>query len=412
MLESQRIQERMSKLREQNQRCMVDAPADGLSPAASREVDNRTRELADLETKWRAALQREQELHADGERVDGETRELERLCRRASVGSIISAFLEKNETDGAEREAQQAASLGSDGIPWAMLAEPVQARQDADAGTPASVGTYQRPIIERVFARTATAALGTQMPSAGVGDELFYVTTAGASPSFVAGTGAKNAEAFTLSPFTLEPERLTAAYLIKQADTLRIRGYEASLRGDFTRAMGDALDKQLIGPGDAVVRGYLATPANGGIGARAAAGTEVDYSLALAESALAVDGIYAAGLSEAAWVVGDDTYRKLATLINTGSGQTSIQYHMAAMRRIMGSANVPAPASDVQEGIISRMGRMGVNAVCPVWGGGLRIIRDEVTQASTGRIRLTVLAFYDFRVLRPEAFQRTSLKLA
>ena len=65
-----------------------------------------------------------------------------------------------------------------------------------------------------------------------------------------------------------------------------------------------------------------------------------------------------------------------------------------------------------QEGIIAKLGSRGPFAVSPVWGGGPRIIRDEVTKAAEGQIRLTVLAFYNFRVLYTDAYERTSLKLA
>ena len=102
----------------------------------------------------------------------------------------------------------------------------------------------------------------------------------------------------------------------------------------------------------------------------------------------------------------------LATLLNSGNGITAAAYHTMAMRRLKATANLPDPASNVQEGIIAKMGARGPFAVAPVWGGGPRIIRDEVTKAAEGQIRLTVLAFYNFRVLYPDAYQRTSLKLA
>ena len=52
-----------------------------------------------------------------------------------------------------------------------------------------------------------------------------------------------------------------------------------------------------------------------------------------------------------------------------------------------------------------------MNAVAPVWEG-LRLIRDEVTQAAAGQIQVTAVALYNFKVLRPEGFVRTKIKVA
>ena len=71
----------------------------------------------------------------------------------------------------------------------------------------------------------------------------------------------------------------------------------------------------ILGLGNADQRGFRATSANGGLPARSGPSDTVTYELALAESAIGIDGIYANKLDELAWIVGDDTYRKLCTLI-------------------------------------------------------------------------------------------------
>ncbi len=404
MLESQRIQMRMSETREAMSRCAADTP-EGLA-----KFEKMRGTVADLERDWRAAVDREQV----GPRADGgESRALAELHGRASVRAIVDAAVNQHPTEGAEAEAQAAARVGGQGIPWGMLAEPEPAvRADADAGTPSTIGETQRPILDRVFARSSVAALGVAMPSAGVGDELYYVTTAGAPGAFASGKTAVDSSPFTLSPFELAPKRLSAGYLLLQENEQRIRGYDVALRGDLRMALSDRLDKQILGEGDANVRGFLATAANGGLAARTTATTAATYELALAEGVLGVDGVYASELSECAWCVGDDTYRKLATLVNAGSGETSAAYHARVMRRFKSTANLPAVSNTVQQGIIAKRGARITAAIAPVWGGGPRIIRDEVTKAAEGQIRLTVLAFYNFRVLYADAYQRTSLKLS
>ena len=67
----------------------------------------------------------------------------------------------------------------------------------------------------------------------------------------------------------------------------------------------------------------------------------------------------------------------------------------------MASANIPAAASDIQQGILAKLGAQDgfYNAVCPVWEG-LRLIRDEVTQAASGLVQVTAVALHNFKVVR------------
>ena len=65
----------------------------------------------------------------------------------------------------------------------------------------------------------------------------------------------------------------------------------------------------------------------------------------------------------------------------------------------------------VQEAIICKTGPgMTDNAVGKVWGGGVRIIRDEVTEAGKGRVKITARALYDFAVLRVAGFVGAELQ--
>ena len=77
----------------------------------------------------------------------------------------------------------------------------------------------------------------------------------------------------------------------------------------------------------------------------------------------------------------------------------------------MASANIPAPASNIQQGILAKQGSGAMTAVCPVWEG-LRLIRDEVTATAAARINVTAVAFHNFRIIRPAAFVRTKVKVA
>ena len=82
------------------------------------------------------------------------------------------------------------------------------------------------------------------------------------------------------------------------------------------------------------------------------------------------------------------------------------------LRDFMASANVPAASGSVQQGILAKLGAAdAINAVCPIWEG-LRLIRDEISNAAKGQIVVTAVALHNFAILRADGFVRTKVKLA
>ena len=338
------ILSKQSELRER-----YNAALDGNEPDAV--IAQYRAQLSALEPRLREALSRDN--GTPGRRpADGESRELDALASKASVRGIIDSVLNDRQTDGPERELQQHVGGETSTIPWRLLSdEGAEHRVDAVTSGPSDAASNQDGLIERVFSRAALRnVLNVRMPPVMVGAKSFPVISAGPSGSFAAADAAVDAEAGTINSNELKPKRLSAAYLIRQEDLQTVQGYEVGLRDDLRMALSDQLDKQLIGLGDAVQRGFLATSANGGIAARTAATTTVTYDLALEESALAVDGRYSGAFTESNWLMGDDTFRKLATLLNTGSGQTVIQYLRQVFGTVRASANIPAPSANVQPG--------------------------------------------------------------
>ena len=52
----------------------------------------------------------------------------------------------------------------------------------------------------------------------------------------------------------------------------------------------------------------------------------------------------------------------------------------------------------------------GDNAVGKVWGGGIQIIRDEVTQAGAGQVIITARSLYDFAVVRTAGYYELGIQ--
>ena len=190
-------------------------------------------------------------------------------------------------------------------------------------------------------------------------------------------------------------------------------GLESALREDLSRAISDQLDKQVVGLGDARVRGFLATAAHGGLADYADPGDVVTFGAAAEQAARGVDGKYAGAEGELSWVVGVGTYTKLAGLIQSNDSVSATERLRRLLRDFMASANIPAVASTIQSGIIAKLGAMdsGMNAVAPIWEG-LRLIRDEVTNADKGQIQVTAVCLHNFKVLRADGFVRTKLKVS
>ena len=46
-----------------------------------------------------------------------------------------------------------------------------------------------------------------------------------------------------------------------------------------------------------------------------------------------------------------------------------------------------------------------------VWGGGVRIIRDEVSDAGDGTVNITGMAFFDYAVLRTDGFEQLTFQV-
>ena len=423
MVESQKLTLRASEIRARLSEIAA-LPDDGLTDEIRSEADRLGTEYRDTETRLRAAMIAEDEDRQAAELRggggdDAETRELRSLQGRASLGRYLQGFADGEQLTGAERELAETRGLSTSGnvLPWDALLPPprpgAELRDDAVTGAPGSGNPVnQSAIIQRVFARSAVRRLGVALPSVGVGQASYPVISAGQAGAFTAADGAVEAVAGTITPNTLGPVRLQARLQFRIEDAMTTLGLESGLADDLTMALGDRLDAQLIGLGDANVRGFLATAAHGGLADYDAPTEVVTFAAAALEAARGVDGRYAGSESECSWVIGTASYQKMAALIQANDSTSATERLRRVLRDFMASANVPAAASNVQQGILAKLGAPdAINAVCPIWEG-LRLIRDEVTNAAKGQIQVTAIALHNFRILRADGFARTKVKIA
>ena len=424
MTESQRLQIRASEIRQRLNEIAALPTAD-VTDEVRAESDGLTAEYRTVETQHRAAVTAEAtelrtaETGAAGE-PDAETRALQDLQGRASLSRYLRHFADGERLAGAERELSEHRGLDDspNRIPWdTLLPAPGAARTEtrADAVTPApSTGnpTNQAMILQRVFARGAVARLGVFMPSVATGEASYPIINTGQTAAFVDADEEKDAAAGAIGANILLPKRLQARVQFRVEDEMTTAGLDAALTEDLRLTINDQLDKQLIGAGNAQVRGFLATAANGGLADYTDPTTVVTFAGAAGQAARGVDGIFAGGENECTWIIGTETYAVLAALIQANDSTSATERLRRTLRDFMASANVPAAASDIQSGILGKMGaEAAMSAVCPIWEG-LRLIRDEVTNADKGQVQVTAVALHNFKILRPAAFVRTKLKLA
>ena len=424
MTESQRLTVRSSEIRQRlNQ--IAALPTADVTPEIRAESDGLTAELTNVETQFRAATAAESaelrtaETGAAGE-PDAETRALQDLQGRASLGRYLRHFADGERLAGAERELAETRGLDDspNRVPWdALLPAPGTGRAElrADAVTPAPATgnpTNQHAILQRVFARGAVARLGVFMPSVAVGEASYPIIGTGQSAAFVAKDAEKDAAEGAIGSNILTPKRLQARVQFRIEDEMTTAGLDAALTEDLRLSINDQLDAQIVGTGNGQVRGFLATAAHGGLADYADPTAVVDFAGAAGQAARGVDGIFAGSEAECCWIIGTETYAKLASLIQANDSTSATERLRRILRDFGASANVPDATGDVQQGILAKLGaEAAMSAVCPIWEG-LRLIRDEVTNSAKGQVQVTAVALHNFRILRPAAFVRTKLKLA
>ena len=239
-----------------------------------------------LETEFRVLVTAELKA-ASAPKVDaedGEAAEHRALLGRVEVRQYLGAAATGTELRGAEAELNSALKLEARAgtiLPWEALA-PVEERADAITQAPGDTGVRQRSIVGRVFAQTAAAHLGVQMPSVGVGESMFVYLSGGTSPAQRAEGARGDATAATFATKTFKPKRLEARYVFGVEDLATLAGMESALRADLRGALGEAMDSTIIGLGGAQIRGLLATAANGGLAAFADPGAVVNATTMIA----------------------------------------------------------------------------------------------------------------------------------
>ena len=233
MTRTQKIQLRQAALRQKLNELMDTSPETRAESFES-DLQKVTNELRSSETELQAALLTEPETRHDAP----EALELRSMLNRADLSNIFEAALGRSRIDGVERELQEHYGIDGNSVPLAML------ETRAVTPAPANVGTNQQPITPQVFPQSVAAFLGIDMPTVGVGEQVFPILSSGATAQTPAENVAINPDSDT-GAFTadvLKGARLQTSFLYSREDRARFAG-------DGRRTQGEPLRRAGLRPG-------------------------------------------------------------------------------------------------------------------------------------------------------------------
>ena len=420
MLQSQKLELRRSEVRGKLNE--LNATQGQFSDEQRTEFDALNGELADLEKRWRTAVELE---NAEAERRQshetgdaGESAELRRLSAKAEARHYVAAAISGNGLAGELAEYNSSMGLPTVGpsggviLPIERL-RPMEERADAATTTSKLAGPEtQQPIMQQIFGADIKGQFGAQAIAVPAGRTEFALIDGKAAPAMKAeGTARDDAPAAEFSAELLKPLRLTKAFFGTHEFLGEVPGAEAALRRNLSDSANAEMTKLFInGNGTAPqpkgLLGVLSAPGN----ASAEAGFQTYASLA----SQGVDGIHATMQSQVCALFGIATYKHAASAyVSAGSGEVSGLDRLSQNSKgVYASSFMPAVASKNQEVILFADGSPMANFASPlaIWPS-LEIVRDIYSQASTG-VLLTYVMLWNVKAAhRAGAYTRTRLQI-
>ena len=223
-------------------------------------------QLNTVEAEYRSALAAEAEAEAaapDAAGLTAEEREFRQLDNRAELRLAFRAVMNGSVLTGAELELQSHRGLSGHDIPWDMIAPRPRAprtedRADAVSPAPANSHLQQHPILERIFARSATATLGVAMPMVATGQQNFpTVTTTDEAVILAKDASEGDTVDAAITAHVITPARLQRSYIYRREDQAVLAGMEEALRVDLSGAVSSRRAGLRAGPQE------LGHPGNG-----------------------------------------------------------------------------------------------------------------------------------------------------
>ena len=425
MLESQKHMIKLSELRQEYHRL---AAKDELLDSEEERISKIGDEMQQLETRFQAAVKVEaaeaqaaaQETRMDGERP--ETREFNDLYHRATLGRYLDTIQQGRKVDGAELEFRQAvfgnaqSKYEDRAVPIHMLLpydEQMEVRVDAATTVAADSAVVQtRPILDRIFARGNAAFVGATYESVGAGQVRYPFMSAGATLVYADESVQVDSAAGTITIADASPTEATLAYKWGLTASLQFTGneLESALRRDANLAINDGMDTTVIS--GRAVSGSVLTKAITGLygGLTPATNATADVTLALLMQAIAgrIDGQYAFSWRDIRMLLRPEPYAVIL-MAAISAGNEALANEMIMTERLRATNKLPAPVSNLSQGISYAPATDTGNLKVPVWQD-VGVIFDEATDAGKREKRLTFYLAHSVELLRGDPWARHSFK--
>ena len=366
--------------------------------------------------------------------MDAEGREREQLRQRCMVTRYVQAAMSGRRVDGPEAEFAEAEFENQENVePGAIplsIFEPTpeerQRQREAEgeirhrtvAGLPGTTGTNLQPIFPFVFANSVLPSLRVQMPrvQSGIYSTARISTSQSAEPLAKGSAAMATAAAFAVASAT--PKRISARLELALEDiaTIGSSNYEAALRQNLMDKLSNELDLQgLTGSGTApALQGLLA-----GLTAPSDPSNVPGFDDWIALFMDTVDGVWAMNAMDVSMLIGPEAYRLAAKLFRDDTDGSALRGDVSfatyAMQNFGGfrtSGQMPAAASNIQTGIVTRNARTGMTtAICPHWN---QIVIDDPYSASASAQKSVTahILVGDVLVIQPDAYQLVKVKVS
>ena len=412
MTKLQKLQLRQSELRE-----IVNGLLDkeSLTDEETADLKKHTGELQALEPQLRAALVVDDSEDVHHGTVDAESRELQKLEQKASIGNYVVAKAQHRQLDGVEKEYSQALKLGVDEFPLRLLGrrgvDPQRADVQKRAVTDVDVVSRPRPWVDRLFASTAADYLGFRAEEVESGESAHPITTAGGTPAQRGRSEATTEAAWPVGVSSLKPTRMSIRVTYTIEDAARVPMLDAALERDMRMAIGERVDHVLFN-GDsganedaADITGFFAS---GAAETELTQANKVKADKVLEALVTFIDGIHAESPADVRIVSSVGANRLwMSTIHNpTATNETvaDILRDSGFTWRTRAGIDTATAADDFLAAVGLQRGIEGAGVVA-FWPAGEMIV-DPYSGSSKGEIAMQLNVLWNYGIVRAANFKR------
>ena len=338
--------------------------------ALREEIDEKKEELKALEAKLR---EYEEELPKDEEEEDPKEEEKNKRNKKMKTSLVkeLRKAIDNNEKSiivNAETRTMQV--TGESGVHDEVIETEIQG------------------ILEPLYAESVLAKLGVRFYSGLPKGDVQVPIMGKGSVGWAGEVAAASATGNEFTTKLLQPKRLTAYVDIsKQLLAQDTIGVEAAIRRDIVNALNDKLEATIFG----TAAGDTTKPAGIFYGATE---TNVDDFAGLCQFEAALDDANVNGAKK--YLMGNTAKATFRSMIK-GTNATGMVLEGGQMD---GTPMVNTSNVSTKKFVYGDFNYLAVGS----WGD-VEITIDQYTQAVNGCIRLVINAYFDAKILRPEAFK-------